>query len=104
MSAFLSKSFAATLKEFDITGVSIAKKIGASPSQISDFKNGKRNLSSAQLERVMIAMDAIAPGSRLHFCLLAAGSIEQKQLSVLLKSVADRLESISSDELVGILT
>ena len=104
MSEFLSQSFADTLKEFNLTGAAIARKANASPSQISDFKNGNRNLSTVQLENVLVAMEELAPGSRLHFCLLAAGTINHKQLAVLLNSVANHLASSPSRGLAGTLT
>lgn len=104
MSEFLSKNFDQTLKEFKISGKALAEESGASPSQISEFRKGKRNLSSAQLERVMVAMDAIAPGARLRFCILCAGTMSHSQLAALLNSVADRLDPSPSQELVGTLS
>lgn len=103
MSEFLSENFDRTLKNFKISGKSLAEESGASASQISEFRKGKRNLSTAQLERVLVAMDELAPGSRLHFCLLSAGKIEHTQIAVLLNSVADQISSSTSRELAGTL-
>ena len=115
MSEFLSKSFDLTLKHYKISAKALAEESGASASQISEFRNGKRNLSTIQLERVMVAMDTIAPGSRHHFCMLMSGenpvaleeqvkSLNSKQLAALLNSVADRLAAAQTRELVGTLT
>ena len=120
MREFLAESFDQTLKKYKITGKRLADASGASPSQISEFRSGKRTLNSALLERVMLAMDQLEPGSRRYFCtLLAGGELENintfeiakqvellnsKQLAALLNSVADRLATAQSRELAGTLT
>ena len=115
MSEFIAGNFHQTLKRFNISARQLSDVSGASTSQLSEFRNGKRNLSTAQLERVMVAMEELAPGSRRHFCMLLAGEnpeglasqiefLSSQELAVLLNSVADRIVKKSSHQLVGTLT
>ncbi|MEC4811828.1 MAG: hypothetical protein SAK29_00860 [Scytonema sp. PMC 1069.18] len=70
----ISKCFDQTLKKYGITGAVLSKKVGVSTSHISQFRNGKGgSVSHKTLEDMLDAMEELAPGSKLYFCLLLAG-------------------------------
>ncbi|MFL9458365.1 LacI family DNA-binding transcriptional regulator [Tolypothrix bouteillei VB521301_2] len=70
----ISKCFDQTLKKYGITGTVLSKKVGVSASHVSQFRNGKGGaVSHKTLEEMLNAMEELAPGSRLYFCLLLAG-------------------------------
>jgi len=109
-----SESFDKTLDRFNISQKAIAMKVGISPSSISEFRSGKRGISCIQLEKVLLAMDELEPGSRRHFCMLAAGQdptdlVEQVQFwkphesAAVMRAIADKLSehSIPHHHLAG---
>jgi len=70
----IHKCFDETLKKYNITGASLARQVGISPSHISQFRNGKGgDVSHTTLEKMLEALESLAPGSKLYFCLLLAG-------------------------------
>ena len=98
-------AFDKTLKKHGISGKAISNHAKVSESHISQFRNGKGgDVSSATLERLLDAMEELAPGSKLHFCLLLAGknpdeledpdllisSMDNQAMAKLLNAIASR--------------
>lgn len=78
----ISKCFDETLKKYRITGAALARKANISPSHVSQFRNGKGgDVTHTSLEKMLEAMESLAPGSRLYFCLLLAGKNPIEYLS-----------------------
>lgn len=70
----IHKCFDETLKKYRITGAVLSRHVGVSPSHVSQFRNGKGGaVSHTTLEQMLEALEELAPGSRLYFCLLLAG-------------------------------
>lgn len=70
----IHECFDETLKKYGITGAVLSRHVGVSPSHVSQFRNGKGGaVSHTTLEQMLDAMEQLAPGSRLYFCLLLAG-------------------------------
>lgn len=77
----IHQCFDETLKKYKITGAALARQVGISPSHISQFRNGKGGaVTHTTLEELVEAMDTLAPGSKLYFCLRFAGT-EPENLS-----------------------
>lgn len=102
-----------TLKHFDINAGKLAKISRVSPSQISEFRKGKRNLGSDAIDRVLANLDGMAPGSLNYFCWQLAGGkpslqdeiayLQPKELALLLNAIADKLHTANQPQHVGIL-
>lgn len=70
----INKCFDETLKKYGITGATLSRKTGITASHISQFRNGKGGaVTHTTLDQMLQAMEELAPGSKLHFCLLLAG-------------------------------
>jgi DNA-binding Xre family transcriptional regulator len=70
----INKCFDETLKKYGITGATLSRKVGITASHISQFRNGKGGgVTHTTLEQMLEAMEELAPGSKLYFCLLLAG-------------------------------
>ena len=111
----MNQDFDNTLRHYKINASELAKRAGLSPAMLSKFRSGKSNLSTENLNQLLEQMDAIAPGSRRHFCMKLAGQnpgslaeqvqfLEPTELATLLNLVADRVASRGSRELVGTMT
>ncbi len=93
-----------TLKDYGIKARHLATVSGVTERQISLFRNKNADIFAVKgLQELLEAMDAIAPGSRQHFCLLLAGksseqpdpnqlvsSMDNKELASLLSAIACR--------------
>lgn len=75
-----SQSFDRTLDYYAIKGKTLSERTGVSQNHISEFKNGG-NISAISLSKLMEAMEELAPGSKLYFCLLLAGEEPTEFLS-----------------------
>lgn len=104
----IQKHFAETVEKFNIRLAEIARrsKVEIKATTISRFKGGAINVTTEKLEAMLIAMDEIAPGSRLYFCSRLAGGEElqidpvtqfdklsRHQMAELLKLLAQDLQS-----------
>ncbi|NEQ29624.1 MAG: helix-turn-helix transcriptional regulator [Leptolyngbya sp. SIO4C5] len=106
-------AFDRTLKHFEITARQLALAADVAPSQISEFRNGKRNLGSEAIDRLLCHLEEFAPGSRSYFCWQLAGGkpsledeiayLQPKELATLLNAIADKLQSANQSKPVGIL-
>jgi transcriptional regulator with XRE-family HTH domain len=102
----IGQFFDKTLRRYSISGTQLAKVSGLSPSHISEFRNGKASPSCEVLLKLLDSVDLIAPGARLYFCGLLAGSplgsaideMNEVELVFLLREVAERLETINSKD------
>jgi transcriptional regulator with XRE-family HTH domain len=102
----IGQFFDKTLRRYGISGTQLAKVSGLSPSHISEFRNGKASPSCEVLVKLLDAVDRIAPGAKLYFCGLLAGSpmgatideMSEVELVFLLREVAERLEKINSKD------
>lgn len=66
------KLLAQTQDRFGIVGKELAQLAGLTPQYISDVRTGKRWMSEASFEKILDAMDQLAPGSKGYFCRLLA--------------------------------
>lgn len=80
-----SQAFDKTLRYYRITGKALWEKTGISQNHISEFRNGG-NISAEVLSKLIAAMEELAPGAKLHFCLLLADEEPAKFLSGQLRS------------------
>lgn len=103
----MHQHFDQTLKQLGITGKKLAEVTGVSTTHISEFRNGKTNISCEMLERLLNGADQIKPGAKRYFCELLADQtpqpvedpierLDDMQLARLLLRVADRLENRKS--------
>lgn len=99
-----STAFDQTLKHHRIKAVALSRKIGISNGLISDFRHGRKATTTETLERMLAAMEELAPGSRGYFYRQLAGSCppeifartaSDEQLARVVDIVAQRLRSES---------
>ena len=109
------QEFNETLKAYKITASDLCREVGLSTSALSNFRNGKKNLTTETFHKLLLAMDKVAPGSRRHFCTLLAGEdlVELKsqfelmtvaQIADLIIEATDCLAQRSSKKLAGTLS
>lgn len=92
----INQCFDETLKKYRITGAVLSRKVGVSPSHISQFRNGKGgSVAHTTLEEMLNAMEEIAPGSRLYFCFLLSGQ-DPNMLPEKQRLIAGELLGVSS--------
>ena len=93
--------FDQTLRRFRIKAVDLSERAGVSNSLISSIRNGKPT-STDTLEKLLDAMEELAPGSKGYFYGQLAGpdhlidlinDLPNEQLAILIDLVADRLRS-----------
>jgi len=93
--------FDMTLRHFRIKAVDLSERAGVSNSLISSIRNGKPTTTDT-LEKLLDAMEELAPGSKGYFYGQLAGpdyldeminALPNEQLAVLIDLVADRLRS-----------
>ena len=93
--------FDKTLEEYNISGRMLAKVAGVSESAVSQFRRGKKGATDDMLNKLLTAMEELAPGSRRYFCgLLADSSGDAKKL--LIASVNDLPEEDIPQLLIAI--
>jgi DNA-binding Xre family transcriptional regulator len=94
--------FDQTLKRYRIKAVELSERAGVSSALISDFRNDRKATTTDTLERLLEAMEELAPGSKDYFYYQLTGSknlvelvsnVPDEQLAVLIDIVADRLRS-----------
>lgn len=94
--------FDQTLKRYGIKAVALSELSGVSSALISDFRHGRKATTTDTLEKILEAMEELAPGSNGYFHNQMAGSknlvelitnVPDEQLAVLIDIVADRLRS-----------
>lgn len=108
------REFNETLKAYKITASDLCREVGLSTSALSNFRNGKKNLTTETFHKLLLAMDKVAPGSRRYFCTLLAGEdleeINQfdlmtvNQIADLIIEATDCLAQRSSKKLAGTLS
>ncbi len=98
-----------TLNRYKITGRKLAATAHVDKTQVSEIRRGLSEPGGGTLIKLLDAMEQLAPGSKLHFCLLLAGknpdlfnadapinpvtlvdSLDSKQLATLLSAIAER--------------
>lgn len=92
----LSSSFDATIKRYRINARELSKLTGVSGNHISEFKNGKRDVSSALLLRLLDGMNELAPGAKQYFWQLVSEPSPQP----LGKSLIQIIQVAEEDELL----
>lgn len=91
----------ATLEEYSISGKMLADQAGISSSMVSQFRRGKTGMTDEVLDKILTAMERIAPGSRRYLCnLLADSSVSEK--GILLSLVDDVPEEYLPQLLIAI--
>ena len=73
----MHQEFDQTLKKYKITASDLCREVGISTAALSKFRTGKCNLTTENLQLLMLAMEKVAPGSRRYFCMLLAGENPQ---------------------------
>lgn len=68
----LREFFGEVKRHHGITGKAISELSGISQNHISEYINGKRDVTSETLWRMIEAMDKISPGARKDFALKIA--------------------------------
>lgn len=91
----MHQHFDKTLKKFSIAGKKLAEVTGVSMTHISEFRNGKTNVSCEMLERLLNGADQIEPGAKQYFCALLAGEKPQ--------SIEDTIDDLDDVQLARIL-
>lgn len=92
----LSLSFDATIKRYRINARELSKLTGVSGNHISEFKNGKRDVSSAVLLRLLDGMNELSPGAKQYFWQLVSEPLPQP----LGKSLIQIIQVAEEDELL----
>lgn len=95
----LRNFFKQTRQHYGITGKAISELTGISQNHISEYQNGKRDVTSDTLWRMIEAMDNIAPGSRKHFGNLITGIIFDRIIEDLEDQQLGEFVVRASDEL-----
>jgi hypothetical protein len=79
----IHEAFDKTLDEYNISGRMLAKTAEVSDSAVSQFRRGTKGATDAMLNKLMGAMDELAPGSRRYFCgLLADDSGDERKILI----------------------
>ncbi len=78
----IRQAFRETQDYYGIQGKALAACAGISPQFLAKIRTGSSWPSEDVLMRILEAMDKLAPGSKLRFCLLLAGK-EPKHLAPL---------------------
>jgi len=87
----LREAFFSAVKESKLTGKELARLSGLSESQISEFRNGKREITLENFEQ---AVNALPPDAFHRFwCQLAVSQMNQDQLCELITMAASQLKS-----------
>lgn len=94
--------FDQTLKRYRIKATELSALAGVSNGLISEFRKGRKATTTDTLEKILDAMEELAPSSKGYFYRQMAGSenlveqissIPDEQLAVLIDVAADRLRS-----------
>jgi transcriptional regulator with XRE-family HTH domain len=94
----LSTSFDATIRFYRISAKELSKLTGVSENHISEFRRGKRDVSTTVLSKLLDGVDNLAPGSRQHFFKLVSN---QKQApSSFRQSLVEIIQNADEDELL----
>ena len=93
----IHEAFNKTLKNYGISGRALAQVAQVSESLVSQFRRGKKGVTDEMLDKLLRAIQEIAPGSRRYFCLLVAGE------SVRNGGVLNTIDQISEEEIPEVL-
>ncbi|MBD3557392.1 hypothetical protein H6S82_00720 [Planktothrix sp. FACHB-1355] len=93
----IHEAFNETLKRYRIGGRALAQAAEVSESLVSQFRHGKTGVTDQMLDKLLQAMQQIAPGSRKYFCSLVAGEPAG------VTTVEKIIEAISEDEIPDLL-
>ncbi len=87
----LKEAFFLAIKESKLTGKELARLSGLSESQLSEFRNGKREITLENFEQ---AVNALPPDAYHRFwCQLAVSQMNPDQLCELITMAASQLRS-----------
>jgi transcriptional regulator with XRE-family HTH domain len=79
----IREAFDQTLEKYRIGAKMLADAAGVSDSTVSQFRRGKKGMTDEMLDKLLKAMETIAPGSRGYFCsLLADRSLSERGILV----------------------
>jgi transcriptional regulator with XRE-family HTH domain len=89
------EAFDQTLKKFDIRGAELARETGVSDRQISQFRHGKIDLSSATLFKLLRALPPEAreffAAATLEISGISIANLSDHQKATLLNEIADSI-------------
>ncbi len=98
------EDFLKTRKYYGIKGNKLHEVTGVSANHISEYSRGKRDVSSAVLDKLVEGMESLAPGSKKYYCELLYGKqlfqpekmvelMDADELSELMMAIAVRVGS-----------
>lgn len=82
-----------------VTGKAISQHTGISENHISEYLRGKRDVTSATLDRMIDAMDELSPGAKKYFGDSISGRILNQAIEDLEDERLGELVVRASDEL-----
>ncbi len=105
-----AEKFAQTLNDFGVKGADLCRQTGVHPGVVSDFLRGVADSKISTLEKLLLGLEAIRPGSYNHFCSLLAAhpitslgleqlvqQLEPEDLGRLLYLIGERFCELSKD-------
>lgn len=93
----INQFFKKAQDDYGIQSKELAQRLKISRNHLSEFRNGKSNITLDLLWQMLLVMDEIAPGSRAYTCQLMAGNIPMRQAKT-----TDRPKSL--EELIDVAT
>ena len=102
----IREAFIKTQQYYGITAAGICDRSGISRSNLSEFRRGRRDMTTESFDRMLTAMDEIAPGARRFFAEELAGvkifsptkvaqDMNREETAEFLLAIADRLRDIN---------
>lgn len=85
-------------KEQKIKALDLANAIGVSQKHLYSYLNGKAGMSGEKEWALIMAIEEIAPGSRLKIAMAIAGDLTQDQQANLLNLIAKNMRKDRSKE------
>lgn len=83
------EAFIKIKEELGITGRALSKQSGIDESRISEYINGKRDISTEILWELLQGLEALSPGAiRLYYSVLAHSLNASQDLAVQLVNIA----------------
>lgn len=84
-----SEAFNQTLVEFNLSAKDIAQEAGIREATLSEYRNGKRQIHTDNLERLI---QALPPDAKQYlFCKILIGEMDQGGIATLLNAIAHHL-------------
>ncbi len=86
------------MDRYEVKNTDLARIAGTNPRHVSDIKAGRKSLSTELLTSMLEAFDELAPGARMLFCKMMAGTGEELKQSMTIGDKIAELVAIASDD------